>query len=132
VRILVDANLSPRVAEVLGKAGYDATHVRDCGLLRAGDEQILVHAQLDGAVILSADTDFTAMLALRGLSSPSLLLLRSADHLTPDRQAELLLANLASVTAELEAGAVVTIARGRLRVRTLPIGGGSAQRGESR
>jgi len=83
VRILVDANLSPRVTEALTKAGYDATHVRDHGLLSASDEQILEHAQGNGQVIVSADTDFTTMLALRGLPSPSLVLLRSADHLAP-------------------------------------------------
>lgn len=123
MRILVDANLSPRVAEALTKAGYDATHVRDCGLLKARDEQILAQAQVDGQVILSADTDFATILALRNLPSPSLLLLRSADHLSPDQQANLLLANLGSVTEELVAGAVVTIARGRMRVRTLPMRG---------
>jgi predicted nuclease of predicted toxin-antitoxin system len=71
------------------------------------------------------------MLALRGLSSPSLVLLRSADRLSPDQQAELLLANLASIAAQLKTGAVVTIARGRLRLRTLPMSGRSAQRPES-
>lgn len=126
MRILVDANLSPRVTEALTKAGYDATHVRDHGLLSASDEQILEHAQGNGQVIVSADTDFTTMLALRGLPSPSLVLLRSADHLSPDQQAELLVANLASVTEELKSGAVVTIARGHLRVRTLPMTGGGA------
>jgi predicted nuclease of predicted toxin-antitoxin system len=100
VRILVDANQSPRIAEALRNAGYDATHVRDRDLLSASDEQILAQAQVDGSVILSADTDFTAILALRDLPSPSLLLLRSADHLSPDQQAQLLLANLASVTEE--------------------------------
>ncbi len=100
----MDANLSPRVAEARRKAGYDATHVRDRGLLTATDEQILTQAQVGGEVILSADTDFTAIMALRGLPGPSLLLLRSADRLSPDQQAELLVANLASVTEELKAG----------------------------
>lgn len=121
MRILVDANLSHRVAEALRNAGHDAIHVRDCGLLHASDRQILVEAQQDNRVILSADTDFTTMLALRELTSPSLVLLRSADHLSPAQQADLVLANIVSVADELRAGAVVTIARGRLRVRPLPM-----------
>jgi predicted nuclease of predicted toxin-antitoxin system len=72
-------------------------------------------------VIVSADTDFTTMLALRGLPSPSLVLLRSADHLSPSQQSVSLLANLTSVTEELELGAVVTIACGHRRVRMLPM-----------
>jgi predicted nuclease of predicted toxin-antitoxin system len=47
VKILVDANLSPRVAEELARAGYESTHVRDHGLLSASDEQILKHARVN-------------------------------------------------------------------------------------
>ncbi len=49
-----------------------------------------------------------------------MVLLRSADRLTPDQQADLILANLDTVAADLTSGAVVTIGRGHLRVRTLP------------
>jgi hypothetical protein len=47
------------------------------------------------------------------------VLLRSADHLTPDQQADLLLANLEAVAEDLAAGAVVSLAQGHLRVRRL-------------
>jgi len=46
------------------------------------------------------------MLALAGMSSPSLILLRSADHNTPDEQAQLLLANLPVVIEDLDADAL--------------------------
>ena len=71
--------------------------------------------------IVSADADFATLLAVAGRSEPSLVLLRSADRLTPDQQADLILANLDPVAVDLEAGAVVTIGRGHLRVRTLPV-----------
>jgi predicted nuclease of predicted toxin-antitoxin system len=67
MRFLIDANLSPRIAEALTAGGYPASHV------------------------------------------------------SPDGQAALLLANLPSVTADLEAGAVVSLTRFHLRVRRLPI-----------
>ncbi|MBW3668484.1 MAG: hypothetical protein KY443_04650 [Actinobacteria bacterium] len=72
-------------------------------------------------MIVSADADFAALLALGHLSKPSFILLRSADHLTSSQQADLLLANLSPVSDDLEGGAIVTFARGRLRVRRLPI-----------
>jgi predicted nuclease of predicted toxin-antitoxin system len=72
-------------------------------------------------VIVSADTDFSMLLATRALTQPSFVLLRSADRLPPDQQASLLAANLPRVEADLMAGAVVTIARGRLRLRALPL-----------
>jgi predicted nuclease of predicted toxin-antitoxin system len=121
VRFLVDANLSPRVAQRLREAGHDAIHVVDVGFLTASDEVILAHATRDSAVIVSADTDFAMLLATRALTQPSFVLLRSADRLTPDEQASLILANVSELEPHLVAGAVVTIARGRLRLRTLPL-----------
>ena len=76
----------------------------------------------DLLVIVSADSDFGEMLAAsRGATRPSVVLLRSADRLAPDEQATLLATNLAAVAVDLEAGAIVTIARRRMRVRSLPV-----------
>jgi predicted nuclease of predicted toxin-antitoxin system len=75
MRFLVDANLSPKVAARLAAAGHDATHVADHGLLAAADDVILAYALSHDQVIVSADTDFTIMLAVSGAKSPSLILL---------------------------------------------------------
>ena len=122
MRFLVDANLSPRVAARLRLEGHDVEHVGDVGLLTAEDGPILAHAASTDRVILSADSDFATLLAVTGRSEPSLVLLRSADRLTPDQQADVIVANIESVYADLRSGAVVTIGRGHLRVRPLPMG----------
>ncbi len=135
MRFLVDASLSPGIAEVLRENGHEADHVRDYGRLTADDNQILAHARSHGQALISADTDFTVMRALRGVPSPSLVLLRSADRLSPPQQAALILANLAAVAADLEAGAAISIAQGHLRVRPLPLGredGGAGRAGAAR
>jgi predicted nuclease of predicted toxin-antitoxin system len=121
LRFLVDANLSPRVVARLLLEGHDVVHVGDVGLLTADDETILAHASREERAIVSADADFATLLAVANRSEPSLVLLRSADLLTPVQQAELILANLEAVETDLRAGAVVTIGRGHLRVRTLPM-----------
>ena len=121
MRFLVDANLSPTLAARLTEAGHEATHVADHGPSTATDEEILVHALENGRVIVSADTDFTLMLAVSGATSPSLVLLRSADRLAPADQADLIIVNLPTVLEELDAGAVVSLSTTRLRVRPLPI-----------
>jgi len=121
VRLLVDANLSPKIAVQLVAAGHDATHVRDHGLLAAPDEEIAAYAVAHSQTIVSADSDFTTMLALSGRTSPSLVLLRSADALTPAEQGALLRDNLPAVAGALEQGAVVSISRRHLRVRSLPL-----------
>jgi predicted nuclease of predicted toxin-antitoxin system len=85
-------------------------------------QTILEYASASQLVIVSADTDFGEMLAASpGRARPSVVFLRSADHLTPDQQAAFLAANLPSVADGLETGALVSIARGRLRMRSLPI-----------
>jgi predicted nuclease of predicted toxin-antitoxin system len=125
VRLLIDANLSPKIAARLRDAGHEAVHVADIGMISASDGAILRHAAASGQVIVSADTDFGELLAVAGVAKPSVVLLRSADHLTPEQQAALVVANLPSVADDLGAGAVVSIARGRLRVRQLPVHGSS-------
>jgi len=122
VKLLLDANLSPEVGRRLREAGHDAIHVADIGLLTAADPEILRAAAKEKRILLTADSDFGALLALGSLASPSVLLLRSADHLRPKGQAELIAANLSQIAEDLEKGAIVSLARDRLRVRELPIG----------
>jgi predicted nuclease of predicted toxin-antitoxin system len=83
MKLLVDENLSARVANILRDAGHDAVHVTAVGLGSTNDEVILRVAADDGSVIVTADADFGTLLALRGHHRPSVLMLRSSDHLTP-------------------------------------------------
>lgn len=121
MKLLLDANLSPEVGRRLKEAGHDAIHVADIGLLTATDPAILRAAATEERILLTADSDFGALLALGSLASPSVLLLRSADHLRPAEQAELVAANLPQIAEDLEKGAIVSLSRDRLRVRELPI-----------
>jgi predicted nuclease of predicted toxin-antitoxin system len=121
VKLPVDANLSPKVSSRLREAGHDAEHVFDHGLTSASDQEIAAFAIERGMTIVSADSDFATLLALGRGAAPSLVLFRSADRLTPDEQAASLVANLAHVEDDLADGAVVSIARGRLRMRRLPL-----------
>jgi len=72
---------------------------------------------------VSADTDFSQLLALRRETRPSVVLFRGRSPRRPEQEAAVLLANLPVISAELENGAVVSIYEGRLRIRRLPIGG---------
>lgn len=121
MRFVVDANLSPRVADLLTEAGHDAVAVRHLGLQDALDDEILDLALNDDRIIISHDTDFGTLLAVRRQTKPSFILVRSADPLTADQVADLIIDNLDVVADDLAAGAIITFARGHLRSRRLPL-----------
>jgi predicted nuclease of predicted toxin-antitoxin system len=123
VNYVVDANLSPRLAQLLRDAGHDAVHVRDIGLRTASDDEIIDYAISTDRIVISHDTDFGTLLAYRELSKPSFILIRSSDPVDVDDQARLVVANLDAMSDDLEAGAIAVFARGRLRIRRLPLRG---------
>jgi len=121
MRFLIDNALSPAVAQALNEVGHDATHVRDYGLQTARDEEVFSRAVEENRVIVSADTDFGTLLALRGVCKPSLILYRRQTGYLPEKQVELLLENLERIQNSLEKGAVVVFEQERIRIRPLPI-----------
>jgi predicted nuclease of predicted toxin-antitoxin system len=62
---LIDAQLPPSLAEALRKAGYQAFHVADIGLLTATDRQIWDEAVSRGAALATKDRDFPQLRATR-------------------------------------------------------------------
>jgi predicted nuclease of predicted toxin-antitoxin system len=65
MRLLIDNALSPQIALALRENGYDAIHVRDISLHAVPDELVFAEAERDDRVIVSLNTDFTALLVLR-------------------------------------------------------------------
>lgn len=121
MRFLLDNNLSPRLGDLLRTAGHDVVHVRDIGLRDALDPVVLDAARADNRVLISADTDFGALLARTRATEPSFILLRRASGQRIEQQAAVILDNLDLVRTDLEAGAIVVIGETTARIRRLPI-----------
>ncbi len=109
MKFLIDNPISPKVSELLKTHGYDCVHVRDYGLQSADDVVIFERAIMEDRVIISADTDFGTLLALRREKKPSIILFRRIRGRRPEEQVSLLLANLRNVSRDLEEGAIVII-----------------------
>jgi predicted nuclease of predicted toxin-antitoxin system len=121
LRFLVDNALSPAVAEGLRQAGHDAAHVRDYGMAAAEDEKIFERSAGEERILISADTDFGTILALRKTPKPSIILFRLSTQHLPDHQIRLLLANLSELSVDLDRGCIPVFEDTRIRVRPLPI-----------
>lgn len=121
MRFLIDNALSPIVARGLSSAGHAAVHVRERGLHAEPDEVLFDLAAAEERTIISADTDFGTLLAMRATAKPSVILFRHGATRSPELQLRMILENLAELTPALEAGSLVTFEEERIRVRILPI-----------
>jgi predicted nuclease of predicted toxin-antitoxin system len=121
VRLLLDQNLSPLLAEELVARGHDAVHGRSLGMGTASDLMIMDLASTEARVVVSADTDFGELLARTNAASPSVLLVRRQDHRRAAQVARVAHVESPMVAEDLETGAIVVLDDDRIRVRRLPL-----------
>jgi predicted nuclease of predicted toxin-antitoxin system len=121
MRFLADMGVSTFAVKWLRRDGHDAVHLRELGLQRLPDDDVLVKARQEDRVVLTMDLDFGYLLAISAEPLPSIVLFRLTDE-----RAEFVYRRLTSVLAEcseaLAVGAIVSVSDTAIRVRSLPIG----------
>jgi uncharacterized protein (DUF433 family)/predicted nuclease of predicted toxin-antitoxin system len=102
VKLLADVGVSMTTVEALRSRGHDVKHLRDEGLHKLPDAQILDQARSESRAIIAFDLDFADLLAAGGQNGPSVVILRLADQ-TPASVNPRLVAALTQCEAELAA-----------------------------
>jgi predicted nuclease of predicted toxin-antitoxin system len=121
VRFLADMGVARRVLEWLRASGHDALHLRDEGLGRLTDSEILAKAVADNRIVITFDLDFGEIIAASGGRLTSVILFRLRDTRS-ERVIQRLSDVLADSSEALTHGAIVVVEDARHRVRRLPIG----------
>jgi predicted nuclease of predicted toxin-antitoxin system len=120
MKFLADMGVSMRTVEWLRGHKHDAVHLRERGLHRLPDDEILAKARAEQRVVLTMDLDFGYLLAVGGEQLPSVILFRLSDECSEvvnRRLAEVLL----RFRSDIEAGAIISVGDETMRVRRLPI-----------
>lgn len=120
MRLILDMNVSPRLASLLVAHGIDASHWSEHGPARALDQSIAETAVHLGASIVTHDLDFGALLAAADTRRPSVIQIRT-DDLSVERLLDRLLIVCSDFEPEIAAGALITLDLDNTRVRLLPI-----------
>jgi predicted nuclease of predicted toxin-antitoxin system len=112
--------LGMKTALWLRQQGHDAVHLREEGLQRMLDPDILAKARTEGRTLLTMDLGFGYLLAASGAQLPSVIIFRQSNR-RPDVVNALLADVLSRYEPELQAGAVISVSDASIRVRRLPI-----------
>ena len=119
-RFFLDQAISPKLGEWLRAGGHDAVHVREIGLSRAADVELVALAVQERRVIVTADLDFSRILALSRSHEPGLVLFRSGSLTDADMQS--LMERVLERVPEPELHrSVVVLDRRALRIARLPL-----------
>lgn len=103
MKLLIDENLSARLAVELQGEGVDAVHVRERGLLGATDPQVLERAYAEDRILVTGNVDDFVTLAHSRDLHPGLVLVEDGG-LTRQEQTQVVRAAIVLLEAEKHAG----------------------------
>lgn len=112
--------LSPELAAWLSQQGHNAVHAIELGLGRASDMTILERARIEKRIVVTADLDYSRLLASTKYEEPGLILFRGGNYSDQEVIARLKRVFETVPTKDLS-NSIVVIEKDRIRRRHLPI-----------
>ena len=120
MKLLLDMNLSPKLAGILISKGIEAKHWWLIGASDAKDTEIMKYAFDNNYVVLTCDLDFSTILSVTHQQKPSVIQLRRLN-VENIKIAEVIASVLPKYKNDLESGAILTIDTRKARLRLLPL-----------
>jgi len=120
MEFLLDQGLPLSTVQHLQALGLESVHAGALGLAAATDEAILAEGCARGAIVVTLDADFHAILARSRAAQPSVIRLR-IQGLKGEAVARVINQVVQAVETDLLAGAAVTVTERRLALRRLPL-----------
>jgi len=120
MKVLIDMNLSPKLADILSAKGIPAEHWYKIGAPNAKDTEIIAYAKDNNYAVLTCDLDFSTILALTKGQKPSVVQLRM-QVIWLEQTGEMIASAISQCISELESGAILTIDQNKNRLRLLPL-----------
>ena len=120
MKLLLDQGLPRSTVLHLRNQQIEAAHVGDRGLATATDSKILDVGRQEGMVVVTLDADFHALLALSGVTGPSVIRIR-IEGLRGEDLARLLVSVMQICDDDLLKGAMVSVTENGVRIRRLPV-----------
>lgn len=120
MKLLLDQGLPRSAVLHLRNQQIEAVHVGDRGLATASDLKILDVGRQEGMVVVTLDADFHALLALSGITGPSVIRIR-IEGLRGEDLARLLVSVMQICDDDLLKEAMVSVTENGVRIRRLPV-----------
>lgn len=120
MRFLADMGISQYTVSWLKEQGHDAIHLREEGLHRLPDSEVLKKAFNEERILLTMDLDFGYLVAISKELLPGVIIFRLSDErseMVNNKLAEVLL----RCSEDIQTGVVVSVSDKSIRIRKLPV-----------
>lgn len=119
MKFLGDMGISQSTIQWLNTLGYPSRHLRNLGLQKLLDSDILQLARKENEIILTCDLDFGTLLAHSKDALPSTIIFRLENERPQNINKHL--ANIVKEhTTDLLKGCIISVSEKKYRIRDLP------------
>jgi predicted nuclease of predicted toxin-antitoxin system len=120
MKILLDEGLPRRAAALLRDRGIEAVHLTEIAAPSTADPLILEESRHAGRIIVTLDSDFHGILAVRGWDSPSVIRIRR-EGLSAEDVRDLVVHLLEDHGPALMSGVALSVRAHLVGIRKLPL-----------